>query len=431
MSAPIRAPITAGQDSRLGRNNAALIRAMTFTIFLMFAMSTDAVGVIIPQIIRDFRLSMTAAGSFQYASQGGVALGGLGLGFLADRLGRKGAILLGLSVFAAVAFLFGASRSFAVFTALMFVSGLSIGVFKTGALALIGDISPSTRAHTSTMNLVEGFFGVGAVLGPALVTLLLAQGASWKWLYVASGGFCVLLIAAALSLSCPKPSRPAAASVDMKRTLAIAANPWALGFGGVIMLYVGVEAAVAVWMPTLLSGYRGPATPIAAYALPIFYGLRAAGRFLGGWVLGRWRWTLVLAGCGLGILVCFGLALLGGRAVAVFALPGSGLFMSVLYPTLNSKGISCFPRHEHGAISGVLLFFTCLSGVATPLAMGLIGDRVGDVGAGFGLATALAALLLAALVVNWILDPSRALLSLREAAEYAAPPDHSLKAQTV
>lgn len=425
------APMTARTDSRLGHRDAVLIRAMTFTIFLMFAMSTDAVGVIIPQIIRDFHLSMTAAGSFQYASQGGVALGGLGLGFLADRLGRKGAILLGLSVFAADAFLFGTSRSFAVFTALMFVSGLSIGVFKTGALALIGDISQSTRAHTSTMNLVEGFFGVGAILGPALVTLLLAQGASWKWLYVASGGFCILLIATALSVAYPKPSRPAVSPVDMKRTLAIATNPWALGFGGVIMLYVGVEAAVAVWMPTLLSGYRGPAMLIAAYALPIFYALRAAGRFIGGWVLGRWRWTLVLAGCGLGILACFGLALLGGRGVAVFALPGSGLFMSVLYPTLNSKGISCFPRSEHGAVSGVLLFFTCLSGIATTLTMGLIGDRVGDVGAGFLLATAVAALLLTALVVNFIVDPSRALLSLREAAEYAANPDHPLKAQTV
>jgi fucose permease len=217
----------------------------------------------------------------------------------------------------------------------------------------------------------------------------------------------------------------------MRRTLVIAANPCALGFGGAIMLYVGVEAAVGVWMPTLLSGYRGPAMLIAAYALPIFFVLRAAGRFVGSWALGRWRWTCVLAACGLGILACFGLALLGGRAVAVYALPGSGLFMSVLYPTLNSKGISCFPRCEHGAVSGVLLFFTCLSGILTPLAMGLVSDRVGDVGAGFGLATALAALLLAVLVMNWIVDPSRARLRLREEAEYAPAPDHSLKAKTV
>ncbi|MFZ9183612.1 MAG: enoyl-CoA hydratase-related protein, partial [Hylemonella sp.] len=48
-----------------------------------------------------------------------------------------------------------------------------IGIFKSGALALIGDISSSTRQHASNMNLVEGFFGVGAIVGPAIVTMLL------------------------------------------------------------------------------------------------------------------------------------------------------------------------------------------------------------------------------------------------------------------
>lgn len=421
---------TARPVGRPGRGNDVLIRALTFTVFLMFAMTTDAVGVIIPQIIKDFRLSMTQAGAFQYASQGGVALGGLGLGFLADRLGRKGAILLGLGFFAADAFLFGTSRSFAVFTALMFVSGLSVGVFKTGALALIGDISRSTRAHTSTMNLVEGFFGVGAILGPVLVTVLLGQGASWKWLYVASGGLCLVLIATALAVTYPKPSRRAASPVDLKRTLAIARNPWALGFGGLIMLYVGAEASVGVWMPTLLSRYRGADMLLAAYALPVFFILRAAGRFAGGWILARVRWTVVLAVCGLGVLACFLIAMTGGRAAAVYALPASGVFMSVVYPTLNSKGISCFPRSEHGAISGVLLFFTCVSGVATTLAMALIGDCMGDVGAGFVLATAQAALLSAALLANWLFDPSRALLSLREEAEYAASPEPPLKVRS-
>ena len=49
----------------------------------------------------------------------------------------------------------------------MALSGVAIGIFKTGALALIGDISRSTKEHTSIMNTVEGFFGVGSIIGPA------------------------------------------------------------------------------------------------------------------------------------------------------------------------------------------------------------------------------------------------------------------------
>ena len=49
-------------------------------------------------------------------------------------------------------------------------------MFKTGALALIGDISTSTAQHTAIMNTAEGFFGVGAIIGPAILARLLGAG---------------------------------------------------------------------------------------------------------------------------------------------------------------------------------------------------------------------------------------------------------------
>ena len=58
-------------------------------------------------------------------------------------------------------------------------------------------------------------------------------------------------------------------------------------FSAAAFLYVGVEAAVYVWMPTLLAGYHGRATWLAAYGISVFFALRAAGRFLGAWMLMR------------------------------------------------------------------------------------------------------------------------------------------------
>ena len=399
--------------------NSRLIRGLTFLMFTMFAMTTDSVGVIIPQIIKTFGLGMAAAGSFHYATMTGIALGGVCLGFLADQLGRKSTIVLGLVVFAATAFLFAVGQSFGFFVVLLLVSGVGIGVFKTGALALIGDISTSTRAHTATMNMVEGFFGIGAIIGPAIVAALLASGASWKWLYVIAGGLCALLIVAAMLVRYPQTPRAPQARLDIRVTLAMFANPYALAFSFAIMLYVGVETAIYVWMPTLLSGYRGPAIWMAAYALSIFFILRAVGRFLGAWMLSRLDWTWVVALCSLAILACFGATLLGGRGAAVFALPLSGLFMSVLYPTINSKGISCFPKAEHGSVSGVILFFTCFSAVISPWAMGVVSDLFGDPAYGFRLATALAALLSVLAGFNLLFDPSRRRLATRQASDYA------------
>ena len=44
-------------------------------MFAMFAMTTDSVGVIIPEVIRTYQLSLTAAGTFQYATMTGIARG--------------------------------------------------------------------------------------------------------------------------------------------------------------------------------------------------------------------------------------------------------------------------------------------------------------------------------------------------------------------
>jgi len=388
------------------------IRWLTYLMFFMFAMTTDSVGVIIPQVIAEFKLSMTAAGALHYGSMTAIALAGLGLGFLADRFGRKRTIILGLVLFAVAAFLYPATQSFGALLALIMVSGAAIGIFKTGALALVGDISASTTQHTTTMNLVEGFFGVGAIVGPFLVTQLVGAGVSWRWLYVIAGSLCVVLMLIALSARYPQAvPRAAAAPPRHGSTLRLLRDPYALGFSLAAFTYVAVECAIYVWMPTLLADYHGDARLVAAYALPIFFTLRAAGRFLGAWLLSRFNWALAIALCSLGILACFAGSLVGGTAAAVYLLPLAGLFTSIVYPTINSKGIGCFATCDHGSVAGVILFFTCAGAALGPLAMGAVSDAWGGPQYGFMLATGFAVVLAGGFIVNWIVNPARARLA--------------------
>jgi len=408
------------QSTADDRRNLTVVKTLIYAMFAMFAMTTDSVGVIIPEVIRTFQLSLTAGGSFQYATMGGIALSALLLGHLADRWGRRATILVGLTLFASACFLFAVGRSFLFFAALLVLSGMAIGIFKTGALALIGDLSSSTRQHTSIMNMLEGFFGVGAIIGPALVARLLVTGLSWIWLYVLAGSLCAVLIVIASVVRYPDgrgdPShRPTGTMGAMK-------NPYVLGFSMGAFLYVGVEAAVYVWMPTLLAGYNGRATLLAMYAVSAFFVLRAAGRFLGVWMLARFRWQPVLATFSGSILLCFLLAVAGGVSWAVYTLPLSGIFMSVMYPTINSKGISCLPKARHGAGAGVILFFTCVSAVLAPLAIGAISDAMGHIVYGFWLATLLAALLFIGMLANWLVNPTRAVLDQHDRSEYAELP---------
>jgi len=286
-------------------------------------------------------------------------------------------------------------------------------------LALIGDISKSTKEHTSTMNTVEGFFAVGAIIGPFIVTYFLSQGVDWKWLYVVAGTLCIILIIMALMVEYPKTIKTTDRPVTLKGALLMMKDPYAMGFSLGAFLYVSVECAIYVWMPTLISGYNGSAVFIATYALSIFFILRAVGRFVGAWLMSRFNWSMVLCIFSFLILLCFLGSVIGGIGLAVILLPLSGLFMSVIYPTINSKGISCFPKAQHGSVAGVILFFTAAGAALGPLAMGAVSDAFGsNAKYGFILATVFAALLFAGVLVNLIFNPTKLRLQKLDQSEY-------------
>jgi fucose permease len=394
-----------------------LIRWLTCLMFFTFAMTTDAVGSVIPQIIDEFALSLKAAGSFQYATMAGIAAGALFLGFLADRLGRKRTIIVGLALYGVSSVLVAFGTAFGTFVALLAAAGLGISIFKIGALALIGDISASTTSHTRFMNTVEGFFAVGAIVGPAIVATLIAMGTSWKWLYIIAAAICGVLMIIASVVRYPH-NKEAAQPASLRQMLEVLQDPLALGFSTLIALYVAVEVAIYVWMPTYLRSNHGSSAWLPTYALTIFFVLRALGRFLGAWFLGRVAWTMALAAFSCAIFLCFLGSLFWGGAAGAWLLPVSGLFMSVMYPTLNSKGISCFRKSQHGAAAGVILFFTAAAAAFGPLAMAAVSDAYGSTRAGFVLATTFAFLLFAGLIGNWLLDPARRRLQSSDLEDY-------------
>ncbi|MBA4225590.1 MAG: MFS transporter [Hyphomonas sp.] len=400
-----------------------LVTGLTYAMFFMFAMTTDAVGEIISIAKIELSLSNTEASLFHWATMVGIALSGILLGFLADSLGRKNAIVLGLAVYGISSAVFFGSSTFSFYLALLFAGGLAIGVFKTAILALIGDISASTSDHTRRMNACEGFFAIGAIVGPLIVVTLDSAGLSWRWLYLLAAAMCGVMILASLRTRFPVPARKLEASkADMLSAVRLMGNRHAMGFSLAIALYVACEVAIFVWAPTLFSGYTGTplAMAVAAYAVMIFFILRAVGRFLALWILQVFDWKIVMAAFTGAIFVCFLLSTLFGRDVAVFLLPLSGLFMSMIYPTFNSKGISCLPKAKHGAAAGLILFFTAVSAAFAPLLMGYVSDVAGngDMAVGFHLATVFAGLLFALALYNLIADPAGGALANADSSDY-------------
>ena len=420
--------------NQTSEHNYGLIRWLTYLMFMMFAMTSDSVGEIIKEVKIEFAVTNTQASLMHSLFMIGIAFSGLFLGFLADKFGRKKTLILGLALFAISCYLFMVGSTFAFILSLVTLSGLAVGVFKTAALALIGDISRSTKEHTGTMNGAEAFFGVGAIIGPILVAWLITQGVHWTWLYVIAGGLCTVLICMALMVEYPENKAIKEKPTSLVDSLKLLKDPYALGFSIGAFLYVAAESAIYVWMPSYLicdansasdiySCYANESTQtLAIYAVSVFFALRAVGRFVGIWMMQHFEWTKVLLLFSFMIMMCFVVGLIAGQTLAVFLFPLSGIFMSVIYPTFNSKGISCFEKRQHGSVAGVILFFTAAGAAAGPFIMGVVSDaNGGDAKYGFVVATGFSILLFLGLLYNAIAQPTRERLAMIEKREYGVP----------
>ncbi len=383
------------------------ISLLACMLFFTYAMTTDSVGQIIPEIIREFKVGTAHASAFHYSTMIGLAFGAIALGHLADRLGRKITLIGGLLLYALSCFLFMFGTAISFFVVLLFISGLAIGVLETTALALIGDITRTNEEHTRALNIVEGFYAVGAIAGPALVATLLSSDINWQYLYLSAAVLCLILLAHSLTIKYPPVRNSSRHRASAAQTIAMLSDPHARFFCVGIFLYVAIEAAIYVWMPTLFQNYVGGYYNAALYSLTIFFTLRAVGRFLGWWILRYFSWTAVMMWFTLFIFLCYCASLVFGIQVAVVLLPLSGLFMSMIYPTLNSKGISCFTKDRHSSVAGLILFFTAIAGASIAPVMAIIGDIFadGDIAAGFVLATIISALLFAMMAYNHLAQP--------------------------
>ena len=317
------------------QSNSQFIRWLTYLMFMMFAMTSDSVGEIIKEVKVAFDVTNAQASLMHSLPMLGIAMSGLLLGFLADRLGRKTTIIIGLSVFGLACYSFFIANNFVFIVSLMTLSGIAVGIFKTGALALIGDISSSTKQHTATMNGAEAFFGVGAIIGPLIVAWLIHKGVPWQYLYIIAGGICTFLIVVAVWVKYPVYTRNQDDSVEkvsVRQSLSLVKNPYALGFSTGAFLYVAAESAIYVWMPSYLvcdaASLRatydcytgGAAQTLAIYSVTAFFILRAAGRFVGIWMMSHFNWALVLMLFSGAIVVCFAGGLMGGKQVALYLL---------------------------------------------------------------------------------------------------------------
>lgn len=316
-------------------------------------------------------LSQEQLGRLGACTFGGLVVGILATGPLADRLGAKPFVLLGNALIALSLLGAALATGYAWLGIALFCLGLGSGILDMVLSPVVAALNPERRS--AAMNWLHSFYCVGAVFTILVGTLALRGGLGWR-------STCLLLTVLPVGLLVAfAPQRFPTLHVGggRLRLRTLLRRGWFWMALGSILLGGATEAGMSQWLPAYAQTALGFPIWVGGLALLLFSVGMAAGRMVVGAAEQRWNPYAVMAwGCGLSVV----LFLAGSfMPVPVFALGACvlvGFTGSCLWPTMLAVTADRYP--EGGAsMYGMLGAFGNLGGIFMPWLVGWVADGHG------------------------------------------------------
>ncbi|MFC3574591.1 MFS transporter [Streptomyces yaanensis] len=314
-------------------------------------------GPAVPGLRAEYGLSPSGAGlGLSLHFTGGVA-GVLAFNTIHSRISNRTLLAASYGLMAAGSAGFALAPNWPLALAAAFLGGLGFGGIDYGLNQLFA-VGFGDRS-TAMLNVLNAHFGIGAVLGPAVVAWTGPEH------YAYAFGGCAVLAAALIP--CTKgvgteathdePAQ-ASASLGLSRVL--------VGFLALYILNVAVEAGVGGWEPTHLETV-GFSASVAASATSVYWLMLTAGRFLVVPITLKYAPERILTVCAAGMTACLLLALVKGVAPVAYA--GVGLFIAPVFPTGLPWLNKALPQAKRAG--AWVIAASMIGGVAAPPLLGV------------------------------------------------------------
>lgn len=379
------------------------LRLCMFLNYCAYAIQLNSVGIAVLQVQRSFGVSVVEASTLALYKGGGILAGALIAGTFLKRIGYKRAMLAALAASALALVAVPLFVSFTTVKLVFLVTGVSYGLMKVALYSTIGLLAPDKRAHASLLSFVESFYKIGSLLTFVVFAAFTdntdPHSTSWSFAYSLLAA--LMAVAFALLLPTPldessvreEPGRPL--YLPLLEMLRLAAMPVAITLGFLVFACIVTEHGFINWLPTFNAKVMGLVPSLGIQLAGLYAVFAIIGRVSVGFVLRRFAWVPVLAGCVVGatIVLILGLAAAGAATItidasdwrhvpaAVWLLPLTGLFVGPVWPLIHSAALTSLPVSRHNTLASLSVVFSSTSGaIGTPL-LGLVFARFGGIAA--------------------------------------------------
>ncbi len=210
--------------------NAAFVLATASATCALIILDTNVVAVSLPSIARSFHASFADVEWVVSAYMVAFASCLLPAGGLADRVGRKRMLLLGLAVFFVASLGCGLAPSATLLNVARAIKGVGAAMLLTAALAVIANTFHEGPARMRAWAIWGTCMGLATTVAP-LVGGVITQWLGWRWIFLLNLPVCAVLAWCA-SRSIRESRNPEAGPLDAAGSilfgLALALGIWAL-----------------------------------------------------------------------------------------------------------------------------------------------------------------------------------------------------------
>ena len=351
---------------------------ISWTLFLALAaygLTLFAVGPCLTSIAATFEISLGETGLLFTAFFIGFIPGVLAAGYAAERLGKRRVIVTGLAILAIALGLLGSSPGpfprphfwWALIS--MLVMGIGGATIEATASAMVADANPGREGFA--INLMQAFFGFGAVATPIAVAAILAQGWGWQTHFRIAGAIAAALFLALLAQRAQeRPPEP----LSLRELRQLLRNRMLLALCGAMALYVGAEIGYTGWVSSLIEKDIGARVEVAAQAVTAFWVTMTVGRLVVSWlveVISPRRLMVALAAGGALASGLTGLARVPGWGIA--AAGAVGLFYSGAFGLILTAASDQFSQRR-AVVFSMVMTSVGVGGMTLPAVMGLVAQ---------------------------------------------------------
>lgn len=372
-----------------------LIISAIAACYFVFAILLNSVGTVILQSINSFGISKVEASTLEGFKDLSIAFVSFFVAAYIPRVGYKVALVIGLVAVTALCIATPWVGNFFIIKMLFACIGASFALVKVSVYSIIGQLSDSTKAHSSLLNTIEGIFMIGSLSGYWLFSMYIdaqaTQSTNWLNVYYPLAGIILFSLLVVLISPIKKPvpeNTNASGENEFIAMLKMTYQPLVLIFIISAFLYVLIEQGIGTWLPTFNSEILKLPTDISVQMTSIFAAALAIGRLLAGQILRYVNWYTFL---NVSILLMAALILLTlpltqdlqpanitsllDAPLAAFLLPLIGLMMAPIYPVLNSVMLSNIAHSKHAAMTGLIVIFSALGGTTGSIITGFMFEN--------------------------------------------------------